>query len=170
MIRITRIAISLLLLVQSIQLSAEQQVDPAGSPRPKVVEVAEAWVGLTPPTMAMNAGYFSLSNLSDNPIELVSVTSPAYGSIEIHQSQLLNGIASMRMLPTLTIQAHQQVQFESGGLHLMMRKPIVAMSLGDSAVVQLHFKNGTSVHVEMPVLKSKSRDSHHEQHNHHQHH
>ena len=169
MTRSTRIAVSLLLLLQSIQLSAEQQDDSTGSAA-KNIEISEAWVGLMPPTMAMNAGYFSLSNLTDKPIELVSVTSPAYGSIQIHRSQLLNGIASMKMLPTLTIQPHQQVQFESGGLHLMMRKPITAMSLGDSAAVQLHFKNGTSVHVEMPVLKSKSRDNHNDQHNHHQHH
>ena len=169
MTRSTRIAVSLLLLLQSIQLSAEQQDDSTGSAA-KNIEISEAWVGLMPPTMAMNAGYFSLSDLTDKPIELVSVTSPAYGSIEIHQSQLLNGIASMRMLPTLTIQPHQQGQFESGGLHLMMRKPIAAMSLGASAAVQLHFKNGTSVHVEMPVLKSKSRDNHNDQHNHHQHH
>ena len=169
MTRSTRIAVSLLLLLQSIQLSAEQQDDSTGSTATNI-EISEAWVGLAPPTMAMNAGYFSLSNLTDKPIELVSVTSPAYGSIQIHQSQLLNGIASMKMLPTLTIQPHQQVQFESGGLHLMMRKPITAMSLGDSAAVQLHFKNGISVHVEMPVLKSKSRDNHNDQHNHHQHH
>ena len=169
MTRSTRIAVSLLLLLQSIQLSAEQQDDSTGTAA-KNIEISEAWVGLMPPTMAMNAGYFSLSNLTDKPIELVSVTSPAYGSIQIHRSQLLNGIASMKMLPTLTIQPHQQVQFESGGLHLMMRKPITAMSLGDSAAVQLHFKNGTSVHVEMPVLKSKSRDNHNDQHNHHQHH
>ncbi len=169
MTRSTRIAVSLLLLLQSIQLSAEQQDDSTGSTA-KNLEISEAWVGLAPPTIAMNAGYFSLSNLTDKPIELVSVTSPAYGSIQIHRSQLLNGIASMRMLPTLTIQPHQQVQFESGGLHLMMRKPIAAMSLGASAAVQLHFKNGTSVHVEMPVLKSKSRDNHNDQHNHHQHH
>jgi len=169
MTRSTRIAVSLLLLLQSIQLSAEQQDDSTGSTA-KNLEISEAWVGLAPPTIAMNAGYFSLSNLTDKPIELVSVTSPAYGSIQIHRSQLLNGIASMKMLPTLTIQPHQQVQFESGGLHLMMRKPITAMSLGASAAVQLHFKNGTSVHVEMPVLKSKSRDNHNDQHNHHQHH
>ena len=169
MTRSTRIAVSLLLLLQSIQLSAEQQDDSTGSTATNI-EISEAWVGLAPPTMAMNAGYFSLSNLTDKPIELVSVTSPAYGSIQIHRSQLLNGIASMKMLPTLTIQPNQQVQFESGGLHLMMRKPIAAMFLGDSAAVQLHFKNGTSVHVEMPVLKSKSRDNHNDQHNHHQHH
>jgi copper(I)-binding protein len=155
------IAISLALMLHALPVVAE-------------LKVADAWAGLAPPTMAMNAGYFSLANHSAKAIELVSAHSPAYASIEIHQSQLLDGIASMRMLESLIIEPYQQVQFESGGLHLMMREPISVMSLGDSFAVQLRFDDGTAVDFEMQVLKPvplvskpQSSGSHHEHHQHH---
>jgi copper(I)-binding protein len=157
---------TLALILQALPLVAQSQSTDA--------RVTNAWAGLAPPTMAMNAGYFSLSNHSDKGIVLVSADSPAYESIEIHQSQLEDGIASMRMLKSLAIESHGQVQFESGGLHLMMRKPVSNMSLGDRFAVQLHFDDGSAVDFEMQVLKSmpqvnKSEPSgaHQEHHHHH---
>lgn len=164
--KILPMVISLTLMLQALPVIAQSKSAQA--------TVTNAWAGLAPPTMAMNAGYFSLSNHSAKAIALVSAHSPAYATIEIHESQLEDGIASMRMLQSLTIEPHQQVQFESGGLHLMMRKPLSSMSLGDRFAVQLRFDDGAAVDFEMQVLKpipaaskAGSANSHQEHHHHH---
>ena len=124
----------------------------AGEP---AIEISNAWAGETPPTMGMNAGYFSITNHGEEAIELVAASSPAYSNIEIHQSVLKDGVASMSMLESVSVKPHQQVLFESGGLHLMMHKPIAVMSAGDSFEVQLLFSSGETVSFQMEIAKVK---------------
>ena len=146
--------IGLILCLLSLDLSAETSAHSMHGSQSTIM-VSSAWAGEAPPTMPMNAGYFTLANHSHKAIELVAASSPAYGSIEIHQSQLKKGIASMRMLDSLTIAPHQQVVFEPGGLHLMMHNPKTVMSAGDLFPVQLRFTEGETVDFQMQVSKVK---------------
>ena len=139
------------------------------------IEISDAWAGETPPTMPMNAGYFFISNHGDQAVELVAASSPAYSKIEIHQSVLQEGVASMSMLESVTIESHQQVLFESGGLHLMMFNPAEPMSAGDSFDVQLLFADGDTVSFQMQLAKintmtgDRSGSDTGQHHHHHQH-
>lgn len=165
------ISIGLVFCLLSFELYAETNTHAMHTSKQSIV-VTSAWAGESPPTMPMNAGYFTLANHSQKAIELVAASSPAYGSVEIHQSQLIDGIASMRMLKSLTIGSHQQVVFESGGLHLMMHNPMTKMSAGDTFVVQLKFAEGETVDFQMQVSKvnklkdgaSSSTSGHHHHH------
>lgn len=137
----------------------------------KNIAVVNAWSPVAPPTMSVHAGYFSLQNHSAGTLELVAVSSPAYQSVEIHESLLADGVASMRRLPSLAIKAHENVQFESGGLHLMLRGPLSAKQVGDNFPVLLEFTGGNKVEFVMQVSNTgdvdtdkSSPDMHHHHH------
>ncbi len=72
------------------------------------------------PAMRMSAGYLTLTNNSDAAITITGVSSPEFGSVEMHETTLEDGISRMRELNELTIAAGATVTFEPGGKHLML--------------------------------------------------
>lgn len=89
------------------------------------------------PGMAMSAGYLSLTNNSDSPVRITHVTSPQFGSVELHKSTVEDGVARMRAIPELVIPPHGTATLERGGKHLMLMKPG-----GDSDDVSLNLYDG----------------------------
>jgi len=92
------------------------------------------------PGRSMSAAYLSLANNSDEMISISRVTSPEFGSVEMHESLLENGIAKMRRIEELTIPAHSSVLFERGGKHLMLMRPS-----GTPNTVSLSFYSGDTL-------------------------
>ncbi len=72
----------------------------------------------------MSAGYMALSNNSDEVIRISSITSPQYGSIEMHETTIEDDVARMRAVEELIIGPGETVRLERGGKHLMMMRPI----------------------------------------------
>lgn len=89
------------------------------------------------PGMKMSAGYLSLTNNTDTPIRVTRVTSPQFGSVELHESTVEDGVARMRAIPELVVPPHGTATLERGGKHLMLMKPG-----GDSDDVSLNFYDG----------------------------
>jgi copper(I)-binding protein len=75
------------------------------------------------PGMMMSAGYFSLSNNTSEPVVITHVTSPQFGSVEMHESVVEDGIARMIKLGDLTLAPESTVDFVPGGKHLMLMRP-----------------------------------------------
>jgi copper(I)-binding protein len=86
-----------------------------------VIEKAE----FRPPLGAtgIGVGYFTIR--SDKDDRIVSVSSPAADSIEIHASVTHGDNVSMQRLEGLDLPAGKTVKFESGGMHLMVFAPRV---------------------------------------------
>ena len=104
-----------------------------GQPQPPLVATG---VDITPPMpgMRMSAAYFVLTNNTDEPIHITSVTSPQFAAVEIHETTIEEGIARMRELEALVVPARGSVTLERGGKHLMLMRP---RKLGDSVTLQL---------------------------------
>jgi len=75
------------------------------------------------PGTQVSAGYLQLTNNTPATITIDRVTSPDFGSVEMHESLLENGIARMRALQAVSIPANQTIRFERGGKHLMLMQP-----------------------------------------------
>ena len=73
--------------------------------------------------MPMAAGYLEISNRSGADIRITGVSSPQYGSVEMHETVVEDGIAMMRAIPALEIADGGTVVFERGGKHLMLMQP-----------------------------------------------
>jgi copper(I)-binding protein len=84
--------------------------------------------------MPMAAGYLEISNRSGEAIRIDRVSSPEYGSVEMHETVIEDGIARMREIPVLEIAAGETVVFERGGKHLMLMQPV-----GTPGTVTLNF-------------------------------
>lgn len=99
------------------------------------------------PGRSMSAGYLSLTNNSAQDIQITHVTSPQYGNVTLHETQLENDIARMRPIDSLIITAGNTTRLERGGKHLMLSDPIdqphpVILNFysGDTLLLSLHTK------------------------------
>src|SRR5690554_7576260 len=69
------------------------------------IEVTGSWINEAPPTVKVLAGYMMICNSSDNPVDLVAVTSEDFERVEFHLTTMKDGIASMEKQERITIPA-----------------------------------------------------------------
>ncbi|HKK05318.1 MAG TPA: copper chaperone PCu(A)C [Gammaproteobacteria bacterium] len=113
-----------------------------------------AWVREAPPGMRMLAGYVTLENKTDRAIKITGASSPAFGSVELHRSEVRNGVAHMIKQDHVTIPANGKFSFEPGGYHLMLMQPKHALKAGDSVKMTLRLNDGRTLSFKMPVRKA----------------
>lgn len=117
-------------------------------------------------------GFFTLTNAGKKADRLLAASSPAAGSVEIHQSKVENGVMQMRAVTKgVALPVGKPVAFAPGGLHLMLfdlRAPLVA---GEKVPVTLTFEHAGAVKTALQVQPRDSAPSAPaEDHSHHQHH
>lgn len=91
------------------------------------------------PGMIMSAGYMTLRNNTDEPITITGVTSPQFGSIEIHETRIEDQVSRMVALGELTIPAGSAVTLEPGGKHLMLMQAVEEL---DTVTLEFHSDSG----------------------------
>jgi copper(I)-binding protein len=97
------------------------------------------------------AGYVTLANAGVKPVDLVSASSPDYGSVMLHQSVSNGSTEKMIMVDKLTVPAHGQVAIAPGGYHLMLMAPRHKIAPGDTVHVNLKFSDGATVDAPLAV-------------------
>lgn len=98
------------------------------------------------PGMHMSAGYFTMTNNSDETIVITGVTSPEFGAVELHETVVEDGVARMVGLGDLALQPGAVVEFVPGGKHLMLMQPH-----GEPGRVTLDFYAGDTVVLSVSV-------------------
>jgi len=91
--------------------------------------VTNAWSRSTPPVAKVGVVYFTLKNDTGKSDRLLKLSTPVAGKVEVHRTEVLDGIARMREVAVLHVDAGQTLEFQPGGLHVMLmglRKPLVA--------------------------------------------
>ena len=87
------------------------------------LEIQEAWVRPGPPNARMLAAYATLNNGSSTPVDLVEFSSPSFEVVELHRTQVVDGVSRMRQVRKLQLQPGEEAILEPGGLHLMLMRP-----------------------------------------------
>lgn len=123
------------LLLLTLLLSA------CGSPKAPLV-ISELEITKPMPGMRMSAGYFVITNHTDETARITKVSSPQFEAVEVHETTVTDGISRMRELKALEIPGRSSVVLERGGKHLMLMRP---RDLQDT--VTLQFFSG-----DLPVL------------------
>ena len=103
--------------------------------------------------MPVRAGYMTIHNPDSKTVSIVSLSSEAFASIEIHETVMRDGMMSMEPVPTLTIEPDSTVQLTPGGLHLMMMNPGEPTRIGDIIEIRILFDDGSEQKLEMWVKK-----------------
>jgi protein SCO1/2 len=84
------------------------------------LSLSNAWARTPPPGSTTIAGYMTISNNSDQDIQISGVTAPDFRMAMIHESVLKNGISKMQHLDYVIIPAGGSIELKPNGLHLML--------------------------------------------------
>ena len=91
--------------------------------------VTNSWSRSTPPGAKVGVVYFTLKNDTKKSDRLLKLSAPVAEKIEVHRTEVLVGIARMREVAVLHVDAGQTLEFRPGGMHVMLtglKKPLVA--------------------------------------------
>ena len=91
--------------------------------------VTNAWSRSTPPVAKVGVVYFTLTNDTGKSDRLLKLSTSVAEKVEVHRTEVQDGIARMREVVVLHVDAGQTLEFKPGGMHVMLmglRKPLVA--------------------------------------------
>lgn len=117
------------------------------------IEISNATVRQPLPGKTLSAGYFSIRNTGTDPIALLAVTSPQFGSVELHAHQMMDGMMQMVEVDKIAVAPGQSVHLQPGGLHLMLFGPTQQLQLGQQVPLQLRWSDGTMQSVSANVTR-----------------
>ena len=107
------------------------------------ITLQDGWIKQLPPSVPMRAGYLTITNTGTSADRLLSASSPAFRSVEIHESQMVDGMMTMKHMHEVRFDAGETLHFKPGGLHLMMMNPELPLELGDRIPLVIEFESGT---------------------------
>ena len=122
------------------------------------LEGAHAWIRLAPPGAPMLAGYVELKNLGEQPLKLKGGQSGAFGFVEIHRTEEVDGISRMRQVPLLEIAPGETVKLQPGGMHLMLMRPTREFAEGATVVIDILDQNDEPLPVAFTVRREAPAD------------
>ncbi len=101
----------------------------------------------------MTAGFGELTNDGDTDLTVVSATSPAAGSMQMHET-VPNESGQMVMREVeggFVIPAHGSIELAPGGDHLMFMDVTAALRAGDETTITLTFADDSTAEITAPV-------------------
>lgn len=119
------------------------------------IHIKDAWVKAAPPGVKVLAAYMEINNSGDKPQVITGVSSPAFGSVEIHRSVIHNNMAHMEHLKELAIPAKGSAVLQQGGLHLMLMEAKKPLRSGDKVDMTFTLGSGEKIAVTAEVRSGK---------------
>ncbi len=113
--------------------------------------VADPWIRL-PAATDQTAAYMTITNPGSSPDALLSASSPAAMSVQLHQSTTdASGMTAMSPVDRLEIPAGGTVELKPGGYHLMMMGLQSQLTVGSKVDIELVFEKAGKVKVTAEV-------------------
>lgn len=110
-----------------------------------------AWIRALPPGMKMTAGFGKLTNRGKKDIELTGFSSPAFGDVSLHRTELVDGQSRMREVPVLTIPPGASTELAPGDYHLMLMMPVEPVATGSVLTITMQAADGRSFSFDVAV-------------------
>ena len=128
------------------------------------LEIGHPWARATPPTAPTGGGYLSVKNTGTEPDRLISISSPAAGTVQVHEMKMEGNVMRMRELDgPLEIKPGETVTLAPGGMHLMMMGLKEPLKQGEKVPLTLVFEKAGKIDVELVVVAMGASPKHHEQ-------
>lgn len=131
----------------TLSFSLAASAEAAGA---QAISAQHAWVRWLPNDLPA-AGYVTLVNSSDKPIDLTDISSDDYGGAMLHQSVSSGSTQQMVMVDRLTVPAHGQVAIAPGGYHVMLEHAQHKIAPGDTVHLKLQFSDGETLNTPFAV-------------------
>lgn len=159
------------LILALLTLSAYPVANAAESPLPSKgdeIQIISPWArpGVAGGTTAV---YFTLRNESGQVLNLIGVEAEGVQIAELHETRFVemtlpNGLTTsvMRMerIPVVAVDPGTSVDFEPGGLHVMLIGLREALSPGDEVSLRLDFADREPLYLTVPVRGDMGADDH----------
>ncbi|MDH5661117.1 MAG: copper chaperone PCu(A)C, partial [Gammaproteobacteria bacterium] len=101
------------------------------------LKVINAWSPEAPPVAKVMAGYMTIDNLSNKDIKILSAKSNSFKRVEIHLTEMKDGMMRMTKQENLTIKANSHIELKQGGLHMMLMDKLEPIKSGSIIPVTL---------------------------------
>lgn len=122
----------------------------AGAESPEGLSIREPWARPGPPG-GTSAIYFSIENGSEADT-LLEASADVAVAVELHRSTMSDdGTMSMEHQHAVPIPQSEVVNFEPGGLHVMLIDLTGGLDVGDSFPLTLTFEKAGDITVMVPV-------------------
>lgn len=128
------------------------------------VSVESPWVRAVPPVSKNTAGYLKLKNSSHQELVIVGASSKRARVVELHTVKKSDGMMSMTPVSQVVIPPYGEVEFKPGSYHLMLIDLAKPVKEGESVDVDLIFKGGKKLKVQLPVKQGAGMSEHHHHH------
>jgi len=127
-------------------------------PAPQVggLTVQDGWWRALPGNIPAG-GYFTLRNNGRQAVALTGASSPACGSVMLHQTTSSGGMAGMKHVGSVDVPPGGSASFAPGGYHLMCMAPAPAMKPGGAVPVTLLFQDGAKLTVNFAVRNAAGK-------------
>ena len=104
-----------------------------------------------PPGMKMTAGFGRLHNSDSEALEISAYSSPSFGDVSLHRTELVDGVSKMREVGALVIDPNGEVVLEPGGYHLMLMMPTGDIQPGQVVRLEMDSADGRRFSFDMRV-------------------
>ncbi len=117
------------------------------------VEFSQGWIKQLPDVVPVRAGYLTVINSSSTAQEIIAVESSTFEKVEIHETQMNDGVMQMVQQDSIFIAAESQVELKPGGKHLMLIRPQKTLEIDDIIQLTVTFYNGKTQPLQLKVKK-----------------
>ena len=140
---------------------AEEEKAGRGACEESGVVVLDAWTKPARAGQPVSAAYVTLCNGGENEDALVGVSYDGAGAVEIHQTAMEGGVASMQQRERLPLPKGEPVKMAPGGTHLMLIGVEDALKAGDEPLFVFEFENAAPAQFALEVRDGDSEaDAH----------
>ncbi len=115
---------------------------------PPGVTIVDAWTRPARAGQPVSAAYVTICNGGDEADALVAIASdadPVASSLEIHLSEMSDGVMSMKQVDRIDLPAGARTTFEPGGAHFMLIGVEREIASGAEPTFRLEFENAEPI-------------------------
>lgn len=124
------------------------------------IESHEAWVRIA--LQGENTAlYLILHNHTDMDVRLIGISTDVANVVELHSTEVANDMMQMRQVGVVEIAADSEVEFKSGGFHIMLIGLKKDLKVGDEITISFDFENYQDVSIKVPVKESAEEHQSH---------
>jgi copper(I)-binding protein len=135
------LALAVVVSIAAVACSSDEgSSDEGSSTSSSSVSVTDPWGWSSTPDRA--AVYFTVENTGDQAVRIVGASSDVAGTVQVHETTMVDGTASMQEVDGVDVPAGGGVTFEPGGYHVMMMDIPEPLEVGSAIDVTLTFADG----------------------------
>lgn len=114
-----------------------------------------------PPVASVMVAYMNIKNNSNKTQTITQIMSPQFKRVEIHKMSMANGMMDMKQIKDLPLKPKQTITLETGGLHVMLIKPIKTLKHDDKVEITFKLSSGELTTINTQVSNAELSNSHH---------